>query len=205
MHASSMMKRLTRPHRLFKFGLFSNYGLFSKKEKIIPKDGLPRSVQNALTRLEGVTEKKTKRDSQIEPADAECPICLGCLFANERQTSKQTENEIDLESGRGISRTATTASNTTCTTTTAGDEKRQSMQPINDGVLKMKRCRHTFHSRCLATWFLNKKYDCPVCRTPYYQPMPEEPSDEDGAYRYRREQDEYFYRNQLGYSLMPFF
>ncbi|KAK8135614.1 hypothetical protein PG984_003554 [Apiospora sp. TS-2023a] len=42
-------------------------------------------------------------------------------------------------------------------------------QPIDDEILKMRRCPHMFHARCLATWFLMKRYDCPVCRAAYYQ------------------------------------
>ena len=41
-------------------------------------------------------------------------------------------------------------------------------------MLKMKKCRHMFHARCLATWFLQRRYDCPVCRVQYYQQVDEE-------------------------------
>ncbi len=75
---------------------------------------------------------------------------------------------VDLEAGNEISRSTTT---TTCAAASNAkeNEKRQSMQPIDDEVLKLKRCTHIFHARCLATWFLQRKYECPVCRTPYYQ------------------------------------
>lgn len=98
---------------------------------------------------------------------ATSPICLSSLyFAPERAA----EAEVDLEAG--VSRTTTT----TCTSTTnsissqeAAKKAELELPPIDDEVMKMKRCQHLFHARCLATWFLRRRYDCPVCRTPYYQ------------------------------------
>ncbi|KAK7752157.1 hypothetical protein SLS62_005901 [Diatrype stigma] len=37
-----------------------------------------------------------------------------------------------------------------------------------DAVLTLRSCRHTFHKRCLASWCLRWRYDCPVCREPYH-------------------------------------
>ncbi|KAI1494086.1 hypothetical protein F5X96DRAFT_56003 [Biscogniauxia mediterranea] len=220
---------------LWRLGLFSSRGccFFRRKSSSssssssTPKDGLPKRVQQALTQLEGVTEK---RDAQPgESADTECPICLGCLFASDQQqqqtsspSPRDAAEEVDLEAGKG--------SVSITTTTTSGDsekQQQQQQQPINDEVLKMKRCTHMFHARCLATWFMNRKYECPVCRTVYYyQPPPPPPSssssspaearegtgtasstreESDEEYWYRREQDEYMHRQQLAYSIMPFF
>ncbi|KAI2465192.1 hypothetical protein F4781DRAFT_38136 [Annulohypoxylon bovei var. microspora] len=125
----------------------------------------PKSIQHALTQLEGVTEKRERRNSQTESEEAECPICLGYLYPKEVRTSTPVAaDKVDLEAGNGVSRT-----NTTITEVTTVENKDRPMQPIDDDVLKMKRCTHIFHARCLATWFLRKKFDCPVCRTPYYQ------------------------------------
>ncbi|KAI0376498.1 hypothetical protein F5Y04DRAFT_266179 [Hypomontagnella monticulosa] len=132
-----------------------------------PKRSLPKSIQHALTELGGVTELRACRNTQTESEDAECPICLSYLYPKDvRSSTSIASNQTDLEAGSAIARTITT---TTTTTDAVAEEKRQSMQPIDDEVLMMKRCPHLFHSRCLATWFLRKKYDCPVCRTPYYQ------------------------------------
>ncbi|KAI0599283.1 hypothetical protein F4775DRAFT_133830 [Biscogniauxia sp. FL1348] len=221
---------------LWRLGLFSKRGCFSRKSSSsggggTPKDGLSKAVHDALTQLEGVTEK---RDAQSgEAADTECPICLGCLFASEEQQQQQTSSpspsprdaaKVDLEAGKGgVLRPTTTES--TVTSSDNEKTKQQQQQPINDEVLKMKRCTHMFHARCLVTWFMNKKYECPVCRTVYYQPpLPPSPSsssshsspaeasggpaareERDEEYWYRREQDEYMYRQQLAYSIMPFF
>ncbi|KAI1455200.1 hypothetical protein F4805DRAFT_436572 [Annulohypoxylon moriforme] len=137
----------------------------------------PRSVQQALTELEGVTEKQTRRNSQIESDEADCPICLGHLYPKEGHTSTIVETDkVDLEAGNGVSRTRTTT-----TEVTTVESKEQPVQPINDDVLKMKRCTHLFHARCLATWFLRKKYSCPVCRTPYYQVVDDDDFVEDDS------------------------
>lgn len=105
------------------------------------------------------------------------PICLSYLYPKDVHTSTSVaSNKADVETGNAISRSVTT---TTITTDTVAEEKRRSMQPVDDEVLMMKRCPHVFHSRCLATWFLRRKYDCPVCRTPYYQEVEEMVPNED--------------------------
>ncbi|KAK7911158.1 hypothetical protein PG985_013639 [Apiospora marii] len=113
------------------------------------------------------------------------PICLASLYGlppNEAEAS-ECDPEGDLESG-------TLKKKPTVKETSASDDvaemaeaaktkvmsklqrpKRSSWrpQPIDDEILKMRRCPHMFHARCLATWFLMKRYDCPVCRAAYYQ------------------------------------
>ncbi|SPN98950.1 uncharacterized protein DNG_01989 [Cephalotrichum gorgonifer] len=36
-------------------------------------------------------------------------------------------------------------------------------------ILKLKSCGHWFHARCLSSWFLIDRYDCPVCRKAYWE------------------------------------
>lgn len=45
-----------------------------------------------------------------------------------------------------------------------------------DKAVSLKKCRHTFHSRCLASWFLVERYDCPVCREVYWGVRRPEPA-----------------------------
>ncbi|KAI1372755.1 hypothetical protein F4677DRAFT_431431 [Hypoxylon crocopeplum] len=157
-------------------GLCGNGGLWFGRRERRPKTSLPKSIQQALTQLEGVTEKRPNRNPQTESEEAECPICLAYLYPADVQASTSVVgNKADLEAGNGISRTTTT----TTTDVTAEEKKRQRMQPVDDEVLKLKRCRHVFHARCLATWFLRKKYECPVCRTPYYQVVDDTDVEED--------------------------
>ncbi|MBE3050510.1 hypothetical protein IMZ48_50065 [Candidatus Bathyarchaeota archaeon] len=35
-------------------------------------------------------------------------------------------------------------------------------------ILKLRSCGHWFHARCLSSWFLIDRYDCPVCRKRYW-------------------------------------
>ncbi|KAI1660534.1 hypothetical protein F4813DRAFT_297110 [Daldinia decipiens] len=139
------------------------------------KPGLPDSIRQALIQLEGATEKRHARNSLTEPEDAECPICLAHLYSNDtRPSTSATGHDTDLEIGDGISRSATIIT----VASDAAAKKDQPTQPIDDEVLKMKRCRHVFHAKCLATWFLRKEYRCPVCRVPYYE-AEEETREED--------------------------
>ncbi|KAF6809818.1 hypothetical protein CSOJ01_06649 [Colletotrichum sojae] len=39
----------------------------------------------------------------------------------------------------------------------------------NDDILTLKNCQHAFHAKCLSSWFLIERYDCPVCRSQYWQ------------------------------------
>lgn len=36
-------------------------------------------------------------------------------------------------------------------------------------ILTLKSCGHSFHTKCLSSWFLLQRHDCPVCRAPYYK------------------------------------
>lgn len=92
------------------------------------------------------------------------PICLASLYSALVETESIEDGGVDLEVGRSA---------VTCNTASKNSAKAWRPQPIDDEVLKMKRCQHMFHARCLATWFLRRRYDCPVCRTPYYQPVEE--------------------------------
>ncbi|KAF7551290.1 hypothetical protein G7046_g7764 [Stylonectria norvegica] len=39
----------------------------------------------------------------------------------------------------------------------------------DDDILTLNSCGHSFHSKCLSSWFLINRHDCPVCRVPYYK------------------------------------
>ncbi len=38
----------------------------------------------------------------------------------------------------------------------------------SDEVVSLKKCHHSFHFRCLTSWFLTERYDCPVCRSIFW-------------------------------------
>ncbi|KAI0123422.1 hypothetical protein BJ170DRAFT_641783 [Xylariales sp. AK1849] len=152
----------------FRVKLHMHYeSIFKEQNKCKP--AFSRSLQRAVTELKGVTENRGHRSEQRQSNEYECPICLASLYSNPVGTAPTTGSELDLEAG--VSRTTTIT--TTSTASTALKEQKNTVpwqpQPIDDEVLKMKRCQHMFHARCLATWFLRRRYDCPVCRTLYYQ------------------------------------
>lgn len=35
-------------------------------------------------------------------------------------------------------------------------------------ILRLKVCGHEFHAECLISWFVIRKYSCPICRAVYY-------------------------------------
>ncbi|CAG9944498.1 unnamed protein product [Clonostachys rosea f. rosea IK726] len=39
-----------------------------------------------------------------------------------------------------------------------------------DDVLTINSCGHSFHSKCLISWFLMDRNDCPICRQLFYSP-----------------------------------
>ncbi|VUC21900.1 unnamed protein product [Clonostachys rosea] len=39
-----------------------------------------------------------------------------------------------------------------------------------DDVLTINGCGHSFHSKCLISWFLMDRNDCPICRQLFYSP-----------------------------------
>jgi hypothetical protein len=41
--------------------------------------------------------------------------------------------------------------------------------PTKDDILTINTCGHSFHSKCLSSWFLIERHDCPVCRVQFYK------------------------------------
>lgn len=85
-------------------------------------------------------------------------------------------DEKGAEKRRGVETGLAPPPSTATRAAKASNEKHAKNTPpeAGDGVLKMKKCRHMYHARCLATWFLQRRYDCPVCRVQYYQHVEEE-------------------------------
>lgn len=53
------------------------------------------------------------------------------------------------------------------------DEDSNELEDTVDDILTLNTCGHAFHSRCLASWFLMDRFDCPMCRVAYYtRPSP---------------------------------
>lgn len=39
---------------------------------------------------------------------------------------------------------------------------------LESEILVLRGCRHSFHARCLTSWFLQDGFNCPLCRTPFW-------------------------------------
>ncbi|KAK8032057.1 hypothetical protein PG990_001791 [Apiospora arundinis] len=157
-----------------------------------------KSLQQAIARLAEVTENKGHRSEGRESRENLCPICLASLYGlpPDEAGGSESDTEEGKAAGEGVRggdlEAGTLKKEPTVTTTPvaasadvaemAEAAKKKMMnklqktkrtswrpQPIDDEILKMRRCPHMFHARCLATWFLMKRYDCPVCRAAYYQ------------------------------------
>lgn len=101
---------------------------------------------------------------------------MGASWAKQKQkfrggSSSNSNNSNDEETGeRNRYGEAGTAGK--------GDED-QTEEPVSgmrdEDVLTLNTCGHAFHSRCLASWFLVERFDCPVCRMVYYTRPPSRP------------------------------
>lgn len=45
----------------------------------------------------------------------------------------------------------------------------QTTEDHKDDILTINACGHSFHSKCLSSWFLIERHDCPVCRVQFYK------------------------------------
>ncbi|KAI0157956.1 hypothetical protein GGR52DRAFT_182115 [Hypoxylon sp. FL1284] len=122
-----------------------------------PSAVLSRNIQRAIKELQYVTTRRPTRNLRTEVQAPECRICLGFLFPEDEQAEAEAAGNVDLESGQGADNNAS---------------KRKKKQGL-DIPLMINRCSHTFHAQCLGQWYLEKKYNCPVCRTQLYQEMDE--------------------------------
>ncbi|KAF2272173.1 uncharacterized protein EI97DRAFT_233189 [Westerdykella ornata] len=118
--------------------------------------------ESARTTLEGVAKvlsveelkalkdgKGTESDSESASVlERECAICLASLFSLTPPPRTLTRQITQTFSFSAPARTATMS------------------EP--SPILRLQTCRHEFHEECLLSWFLMRKYSCPVCRAVYY-------------------------------------
>ncbi|KZL74619.1 hypothetical protein CT0861_10547 [Colletotrichum tofieldiae] len=133
----------------------------------------------------------------LHDAEPECPICIGPLFvpnntsaagagpmqAMPSQVSGGAVEVLEESGGRaGPIQHTTGGASDGRTTKPPASRWRASMwrlwekspakthtQASDDDILTLKACQHAFHAKCLSSWFLIGRYDCPVCRNHYWQ------------------------------------
>ncbi|KAK1702262.1 hypothetical protein BDP67DRAFT_277400 [Colletotrichum lupini] len=169
------------------------------------------------TTLDGLDLESKLNRHDSEP---ECPICIGPLFvsSNCNAAGAVPTQGITLKApdSGGHTRVLEGSGEETSRSTVGGtDEVRDvkailrswnipwpwkrklyasASEPSEDDILTLKNCQHAFHAKCLSSWFLIERFDCPVCRSQYWQtrenraraatapapPVPEGGSAEDG-------------------------
>jgi len=151
---------------------------------IAATDPGPKQLGRARRKLSTVTACSTHPVEDTEAAAAqldlgECPICIGPLVPEPAHVDggriQLAVDELTTAAASRQSKRArfcrgrlsfkgalpTTGSQTTCN----GDSAEEGV----DDVLTLNSCGHAFHARCLASWFMIERFDCPVCRVVYYR------------------------------------
>ncbi|KAK7209146.1 hypothetical protein V2G26_016324 [Clonostachys chloroleuca] len=116
----------------------------------------------------GSIQRSGSHDGEINdarPGLGECPICIGPLvpespsrFTQTRLLGDETIAHQDVPSRRQS------------TNLTAGTQEDCEALTEVDDVLTINSCGHSFHSKCLISWFLLDRNDCPICRQLFYSP-----------------------------------
>ncbi|KAH7179229.1 uncharacterized protein B0J16DRAFT_167985 [Fusarium flagelliforme] len=140
----------------------------------------PRQLDTARRKLSTVTTSTIlPRPNAVPAADiealtpqsefGECPICIGPLVPEPVHTVTQDPRPV-LEEVSTV--TSHKASNKTTSKNQATPEQIEDVTSTDDDILTINTCGHSFHSKCLSSWFLIDRHDCPVCRVPYYKGVP---------------------------------
>jgi hypothetical protein len=168
-----------------------------RRHLVNPADLGPKDLNRARRKLSTVTACSTaaasvRPDSMVRTPDLEtglfnlemdeCPICIGPLVPEPLQRDEQSARVALAE--------VTTIAGSSAEPSPAGahedasgvSSKLLSVLPFRkkvspgsgsgDDVLTLTACGHSFHAKCLSSWFLIDRYDCPICRITYYRRRP---------------------------------
>ncbi|KAK7419709.1 hypothetical protein QQZ08_010722 [Neonectria magnoliae] len=164
----------------------------SREEKPKIYNPQPNQLDDARRKLSTYTTCSTvaQRTGQGRNADVEavappsefgeCPICIGPLIPQPVHTPGSdplsTLAQVASVTTKSPARSQTT-SQEPCMAE-VNDVQRQSREAdtqsirsdaVDDDILTLNSCGHSFHCKCLSSWFLIERHDCPVCREPYYK------------------------------------
>ncbi|TIC99221.1 hypothetical protein CH35J_006485 [Colletotrichum higginsianum] len=153
-----------------------------------------RRKLSTVSECTSVGLEKLDLESGLHQTDAEpeCPICIGSLFvatgtnvagAGPMQT-RPSQGAVGVLEESGGEAGPTLNSEHGRNVRAAASKWRGSAwrwrewkkSPVktdaktsDDDILTLKSCKHAFHAKCLSSWFLIGRYDCPVCRNHYWQ------------------------------------
>ncbi|KUI70402.1 hypothetical protein VM1G_11706 [Cytospora mali] len=131
------------------------------------------AYKRARRRLHPVVDE-IERPARVSQEDLECPICMGELFRRIPILQTRTTGATTSTDEDGVTETKTPLH------PMATQDPNYNHRPpppipdsnvfrwLADDVVSLRICQHTFHARCLTTWFMTERYDCPVCRAVYW-------------------------------------
>jgi len=134
--------------------------------------GPPNPDRNA-TGSRGKPEGDDVEATAAQLEMGECPICIGPLMPEPALVNGRNIRGALDELATATERTRrkkrlSVRRKLSCMSGEAGDEDPAADEEVADDILTLNVCGHVFHSRCLASWFLMDRFDCPMCRVQYY-------------------------------------
>jgi hypothetical protein len=161
-----------------------------RRQRLNPADPGPKDLSRARRKLSTVTACSTasgRPDSMVRTPDLEaglfnpemdeCPICIGPLvpepLRRDEQSARLALAEVTTVAGACVEASTDGAPEGT-------SESRSKLFGVlpfrkkvkvdsGDDVLTLTTCGHSFHAKCLSSWFLIDRHDCPICRVIYYR------------------------------------
>lgn len=97
------------------------------------------------------------------------PICIGPLVG---PLMPEPAHTVGDDPPQTLDQASTVAHKTQSRSEGEGTTARPDNTDLDmedDDILTLNTCGHSFHSKCLSSWFLIERHDCPVCRTAYYK------------------------------------
>ncbi|SPJ80206.1 uncharacterized protein FTOL_08598 [Fusarium torulosum] len=137
----------------------------------------PDQLDTARRKLSTVTTPTVLSRANSDPAAdieapaplsefGECPICIGPLVPEPAHAvnndPRPTLEEVSTATSHKPANHEAKASHQETAIQTIED-------PTKDDILTINACGHSFHSKCLSSWFLIERHDCPVCRVQFYK------------------------------------
>ena len=138
-----------------------------------PKHPLPKQRYQAHRDLDKVVQRRRVRSSELKNfetrneeknlLEALCPICLSGLIQPDSSLPNPPESS-PLSTITPVSPTVKPNMQGKEVIPWSGrDIDREAEQDI----LTLHVCLHTFHAACIVSWFLLRRYDCPLCKAHY--------------------------------------
>lgn len=139
-----------------------------------------RRKLSTYTTCSTVAQRTGGRNADLEavapPSEfGECPICIGPLIPEPAHTAGSDPLPVEQVTSVATKNPRTSQESCMVEVSRAGQPSREPdsqsirSETVDDDILTLNSCGHSFHCKCLSSWFLIERFDCPVCREPYYK------------------------------------